>query len=342
MRAPLFTVRSGAVALSALALAGGLAACGSKPTSSVTPGNNGSSTGGAGQVCMPVAGSTLVTLADDKNLQLSDNIVPVVRTAVDKAPLTDALNKVSSVLTQEKLNALNVATSVQRQSAQAAAQDFVSKNGLGTGFTGGSGPIKIIAAGFSENQTLAYVFADVLKAAGYSTSVKISTNRELYLPLVEKGSYDIVPEYAATLTEFLNTAANGKNAPTKASSKIDETTTALKPLASAKGLTALMPAPATDEDAFAVTEAFAKKYNVTTLSGLASACGGGISLGGPAECTTRPFCQLGLEKTYGLKITKFQQTDEDGSTTRSAVEQGAVAMVEVFSSDSDVKPATSS
>ncbi len=338
MSTSLRSLRTGAVALSAVALVGVLAACGSK-ASSGSPSTSPSTS--ASTVCAPVAGKTLVTLADDKKLQLSDDIVPVVRTAVAKAPLTDALNKVSAVLSQNKLNALNVATGSQHESAQEAAQDFVSQNGLGSGFSGGSGPITVVAANFAENQTLAYVFADVLKAAGYSTSVKQSTNRELYLPALEKGQYDVVPEYAATLTEFLNTAANGANAPVKASSDIATTITQLTPLAAAKGLTVLTPAAATDENAFAVTSAFATKYGVTTLSGLAAACGGGVTLGGPAECPQRPFCQPGLEKTYGLKISGFTALDADGSLTRSAVEQGKVALVEVFSSDSDVKPAAS-
>lgn len=342
MRMPTL-LHAAAIGLAAVALVGGLAACGTKPTATTAPGVS-SAAGGAsaaGQTCAPVAGTTLVTLADDKKLQLSDNIVPLVRTAVAKAPLTDALNKISSVLSQDKLNALNVATSSQHQSAQEAAKNFVSSNGLGAGFSGGSGTINVVAAGFSENQTLAYVYADTLDAAGYSAKVVVSTKREIYLPLLEKGTYDVVPEYAATVTEFLNDAANGASAPVKASSDITTTIAALTPLAAAKKLTPLMPAAATDEDAFAVTQAFATKYGVSTLSDLASKCAGGVSLGGPAECPTRPFCQLGLEKTYGLKISNFQQTDEDGSTTRSAVEQGAVALVEVFSSDSDVKPAVS-
>jgi osmoprotectant transport system substrate-binding protein len=340
MRASHTTLRYAAVGLTALVAAAAIAGCGTKHTSSVATGSSSSTAGGATTVCAPVAGSTLVTLADDKKLQLSDNIVPLVRTAVAKPPLTDALNKVSSVLTQDKLNALNVATSTEHEPSQQAASDFVSQNGLGSGFSGGSGKITVVAAGFSENQTLAYIYEDVLKDAGYDASVSVSTNREIYLPALEKGTYDVVPEYAATLTEFLNDAANGANAPTKASSDIAQTLAQLTPLAAAKGLTALDAASATDEDAFAVTSNFATKYGVTTLSDLAAKCGGGVSLGGPAECPTRPFCELGLEKTYGLKISGFTALDEDGSLTRSAVEQGKVALVEVFSSDSDVKPAS--
>lgn len=337
MRATRSTLRLAALGLTGITAVAVVAGCGSKPSSGASASSSGS--GGAGAVCAPVAGDTLVTLADDKKLQLSDNIIPLVRTAVAKAPLTDALNKVSSVLSQEKLNALNVATSSQHEPVQQAASDFVSQNGLGSGFSGGSGTINVVAANFSENQVLANVYADVLNKAGYKASVKVSTNREAYLKALEAGQYDVVPEYAATLTEFLNTAANGASSPTKASSDITRTVAALGPLATAKGLTALQPAAATDENAFAVTEAFAKKYGVTTLSGLAAACGGGVTLGGPVECPQRPFCQVGLEKTYGLKITSFTALDSDGSLTRSAVKQGRVALVEVFSSDSDVKPA---
>jgi osmoprotectant transport system substrate-binding protein len=343
MRAPLPSRRLSAVGLAGLTgvlLVGALAGCGTKPSTAASTTASGSSA--AATTCAPVAGNTLVTLADDKKLQLSDNIIPLVRTAVAKAPLTDALNKVSSVLSQNALNALNVATGTQHESSAQAAQDFVSQYGLGTGFSGGSGKITVVSANFAENETLAYVYADVLKDAGYSTSVKQSTSREIYLPELEKGEFDVVPEYAATLTEYFNDAANGADAPTKASSDITATVAALNTFTAAKGLTALQPAAATDEDAFAVTSAFAAKYGVSTLSELASKCAGGVSLGGPAECPTRPFCEIGLKSTYGLKFTSFTALDADGSLTRSAVEQGRVALVEVFSSDSDVKPATAS
>ena len=30
---------------------------------------------------------------------------------------------------------------------------------------------------------------------------------------------------------------------------------------------------------------------------------------GPAECPQRPFCQLGLEQTYNLKVSEFKSYD---------------------------------
>ena len=48
-------------------------------------------------------------------------------------------------------------------------------------------------------------------------------NRELYEPALEKGEIDVVPEYAATLAEFLNAKENGAKAKPVASSDVDET-----------------------------------------------------------------------------------------------------------------------
>ena len=72
-----------------------------------------------------------------------------------------------------------------------------------------------------------------------------------------------------------------------------------------------------------------------TLSDLADACSdGSLILGGPAECPTRPFCQPGLEETYGLKFASFQEYgDTGGPLTKAAIQQGDVSIGLVFSSD---------
>ena len=72
-----------------------------------------------------------------------------------------------------------------------------------------------------------------------------------------------------------------------------------------------------------------------TLSELADACGdGSLVLGGPAECPTRPFCQPGLEETYGLKFGSFQEYgDTGGPLTKAAIQKGEVSIGLVFSSD---------
>jgi osmoprotectant transport system substrate-binding protein len=74
---------------------------------------------------------------------------------------------------------------------------------------------------------------------------------------------------------------------------------------------------------------------VSTLSELADACGdGSLILGGPTECPTRPYCQMGLEDTYGLKFASFQEYgDTGGPLTKAAIQKGEVSIGLVFSSD---------
>ncbi len=315
-----------------------LAACsdsGTKTATPASPGRSSSAAGGAGQVCAPVAGDALVALADDRSLQHSDNIIPVVRTAKLSDPLTTALNNVSAALSQDALARLNKATDVDRQQPAQAAEAFVKAEGLADGLSGGSGPIKVVAANFSENQTLANVYADVLNAAGFQASVVPLTNREVYEAALEKGDVDVVAEYAATLTDFLQKKADPA-ATSRSSGNIDDTVTALKELAGPKGLTPLTAADATDQNAFAVTKAFAEKYKVQTLSDLAQACGGGVALGGPPECPQRPFCQVGLQGTYQLKVSGFTALDAGGPLSKNALKTGKVAVALVFSSDASL------
>jgi osmoprotectant transport system substrate-binding protein len=55
-------------------------------------------------------------------------------------------------------------------------------------------------------------------------------------------------------------------------------------------------------------------------------------LAGPAECPQRPFCQPGLEKTYGLSIGSFASLDAGGPQTKNALKTGTATIGLVFSS----------
>jgi osmoprotectant transport system substrate-binding protein len=280
-----------------------------------------------------VVGNQLVVLEDKKGLQNADNIVPVVNAAASTAnpALLEALNTVSAALTEDALIGMNKAVDIDRQSATDVAAAYVSDNDLGSGVTGGSGPIVVGAADFSESQVLANVYADTLNAAGFQATVQTVGNRELYLPALKSGEIQAFPEYLATFTEFLDADESRQ----VATGDVDKTLAALKPLAQTAGLAVGDPSKAVDQNAYAVTTAFADKLKVKTLSDLAKACGdGSLILGGPAECPTRPFCQPGLEKTYGLKFASFQEYgDTGGPLTKAAIQKGEVSIGLVFSSD---------
>ena len=95
------------------------------------------------------------------------------------------------------------------------------------------------------------------------------------------------------------------------------------------------PSEAANQNAFAVTEAFATEYGVSTLSDLAAKCSGAETiLGGPPECPQRPFCQLGLEEEYGLTVGEFSSLDAGGPLTKQALRDGQISVGLVFSSDS--------
>jgi osmoprotectant transport system substrate-binding protein len=200
----------------------------------------------------------------------------------------------------------------------------------------GSGKVTVGASNFAENITLAYIYVDVLNKCGYTATEKTFASREAYYPLVVKDKIQVIPEYAATLTDFINDAKNGANAPSKASGDITTTITNLKAELPST-LAVLNPAAATDRNAFAVKTSFAKANNITTLSELATySKTHPLTLAGPPECPSRSFCEPGLVKTYGMKIAHFQQTDEDGPLTRKALTSGKAQVGLVFSSDGDL------
>ncbi|WP_062519968.1 glycine betaine ABC transporter substrate-binding protein [Demequina silvatica] len=285
------------------------------------------------QECQPVPGDSITVLEDDAMLQNADNLIPAVNADAASDELLAGLDAVSAVLTTDDLIQLNKAVDIDRQTSQEAAAAYVEDKGIESPSTG-SGSVVIGAANFSENITVAEIYSAVLSAAGFDTEVRTIGSRETYLPALESGEIQVVPEYAATVTEFLNLAADPDAAPV-ASGDVDATVAALEPLATEVGLVFGEPAAAQDQNAFAVTQAFADQYGVTSLTELAETCGT-ISLGGPPECPERPFCQIGLEEEYGLEIAQFDSLDAGGPLTKNALRQGQVMVGLVFSSDGEL------
>ena len=289
----------------------------------------------AGPGCAPVAGDKLVVLEDDKKLQNSDNVIPAINAKASSPELVAALDKVSATLDTTKLIELNKAVDIDRKSSKAAAQAYASANGVTTGVTKGKGgDITVGAANFSENATLGELYGIALTAAGFKVKVQQIGNRELYEPALEKGEIDVVPEYAATLTTFLNGKINGESAADPSSPDIETTVKALTDLGKQKGLVFGKASSAQDQNAFAVTSAFADKNGVKTLSDLASKCSGAATvLGGPSECPQRPKCQAGLVSTYNFQAGKFSTLDAGGPLTKTGLKQGTISVGLVFSSD---------
>ncbi|HKC18087.1 MAG TPA: ABC transporter substrate-binding protein [Candidatus Dormibacteraeota bacterium] len=198
---------------------------------------------------------------------------------------------------------------------------------------GGSTPkgsVTIAGFNFTEGSVLAELYGQVLEHDGYSVQYKLNLgNREVVSKAIEAGSIDAYIGYAATDLEFYNKGAG------EASGDVSATASKLNSHLQSLNLVALTPSAAVDQNAFAMTKANAQKFNATKLSDLASV-GNQIVLGGPPECANRPFCEPGLEQTYGIHFKDFKSLDADGPLTRAALANGSIQLGLVFSSDGDL------
>jgi osmoprotectant transport system substrate-binding protein len=197
---------------------------------------------------------------------------------------------------------------------------------------GDSRHLTVGSAGFTESDLLAQMYALLLNQAGYRTSLITVANRELYEPALESGWIDVVPEYAATFADWLNARTHGTDAPPAGSPGLGATMTALRELATPRGLAVLDPGRAVDRNAFAVSRTYAAEHGLKTLSDL-GASGLKVRLAAGDECVRRPYCAPGLRKTYGIDITGIDPKGVGTTQAKQAVRSGRDQMVLTTTTD---------
>lgn len=80
-----------------------------------------------------IVAKSFILLEDDKHLQLSDNIAPVVRNdllAKDDGTIKKLLNSISAKLSQDELNGMNKLVAVDKKDPKDVARDWLKKQGL--------------------------------------------------------------------------------------------------------------------------------------------------------------------------------------------------------------------
>lgn len=206
------------------------------------------------------------------------------------------------------------------------------------GGSGGEAKGDLVVGGansFTEAVLLEEAYKAVLEDAGYGVTIESAESREIYGPLLESGEIDVVPEFAATAAEYLNAAENGPDAPAEApiaTPDVQETVDAMRPLAQARGLEVLEPSEAASQNGFAVSADFASENGVSTLTDLGE-LGQPIVLAGTEECPDRPFCEPGLEETYGIDITKVDPLGYGTPQAKDAVVSGEAQLAQVGTTD---------
>jgi osmoprotectant transport system substrate-binding protein len=193
------------------------------------------------------------------------------------------------------------------------------------GAAGGADKTLVVGgANFTEMSVMEQLYGQLLAKNGYSVSYKQVDNREIYEPALEQGQIDVVPDYAATLANFISKKTGGTG--DIATADANETVQKMQPLLTKLGLTAFSASPAKDNNAFAVTKKYAQANTLKTLSDLAK-LGKPVVLAATTECPDRPFCQPGLEKTYGMKISKVLPLGFGSPQAKQAVTSGKADLV---------------
>jgi osmoprotectant transport system substrate-binding protein len=190
--------------------------------------------------------------------------------------------------------------------------------------------ITIGSANFSESVILAQIYTQALRKEGYKVDTKLNIGaREVYIPALERGEIDFIPEYTGNLLRFFT---KKEEVPTgKDETGEDRLLQALLDEAAKHKLFVLQPAPAQDTDAVVVTKETAERLNLKKVSDLA-AHDQDLVFGGTPECPQRPACLKGLHDVYGLKF-KEEKALEPGPTTVTALDDGALDVANIFSTD---------
>jgi len=193
---------------------------------------------------------------------------------------------------------------------------------------GDAGTITVGSADFTESTLLAEIYAGALEAKGVTVDKTLNIgSREAYLPALEDGSIDLIPEYTGVLTTYFNPDAEA----TESDAVYEELKAALPDT-----LTVLDKSEAEDKDAIAVTQETADEYSLTSIADLQPVAGD-LTLGGPPEWKTRFIGVKGLEELYGLDFDSFRALDAGGPLTVQALKNGQVDAADMFTTDPTIE-----
>lgn len=222
--------------------------------------------------------------------------------------------------------ALAVSLAAATALAGCAGDDALGGGDASGSSGGGAGQaLTVGGADFSEMQIMEQMYKQLLENAGYTVDIKTAGQREIYTPSLQSGEIDVVPEYAATMAEYMNRAKNGPQAETIATNEAQTTVEAMKPLAEELGLTVLQPAEAASQNGFYVTKQLAEENDLTTLSDYAELNRPTVLAAGD-ECGTRPFCAPGLKSTYGINVTTITGDAFGSASGKQKVVSGDATM----------------
>ncbi len=191
------------------------------------------------------------------------------------------------------------------------------------------GSITLAGQNFPEATLVASMYEQLLEDAGYTVETKLVDSRDAYMPTFP-GDVDIVPEYVGGIVNFLNTQANGADAKPFEAGDGEQLASDGASLLEDAGIELLDVSPATDTNAFFVTQEFSDAEGVTTLSDLE---GQSVTLAAAPDCEGRLDCEGGLSDEYGIDITKVLPLGYASDQTYQSVLDGESELGETSTTD---------
>lgn len=191
-----------------------------------------------------------------------------------------------------------------------------------------SDTIVVGSANFSENVILAEIYAQALDAAGVQTDTRLNIgSRETYIPALQDGSIDLIPEYTGNTLLYFDESATATES--------EEVYGAL-PDALPEGYTVLEQSEAEDKDVIVVRQETAEEFDLTSIADLEPVAGDMV-VGGSPEFEERHAGLVGLEEVYGLEFAEFKTLDVAGPLTVTALNDGDVDVTNLFSTQPSIE-----
>jgi osmoprotectant transport system substrate-binding protein len=160
--------------------------------------------------------------------------------------------------------------------------------------------ITVGSKNFTEQKVLGEVYAQALRAAGYTVKTELSLGDEKTAQRALKtGAIDGYPEYTGTALLSLCDVPTDQ-IPKESQQAFREA----RDCFARDGLTAFPPTPFTSSNEVGVTKETADRLGLRTISDLKGK-DRQLTLYGSPECRRRTDCLLGLRQTYGLRFKRF-------------------------------------
>ena len=248
-----------------------------------------------------------LTLRDDKHMIGDDHIVPVVRSSLLRrygAPLRRRLNAASRLLDTLALRGLNQEV-IDGRLPEAVGGEFIDANGLGGNGRRRRGPKLVVGyQSFDENKTLAYMYAEALRGAGFRVSVRGTGLRPQTVRALRNGGIGLYPAYSGTLREYL-----GGKTLRAAVKKLKAEPMALS--------------PAQDQNTFTMKASTARELGISKISDLARYWGS--SAGALARAARDPLQdgQWAVEPQSVMDLPRAWELSEGAGVTVAIVDTGA-------------------